>query len=319
MPVEPTPPPNLFRAEAVAHHGREVITDGRVLELSPRWTVWSYRLMMLVLGVAAVYGALGTIPEYASGPAVIRVEGRQHVTARAAGTVASIAVEPGRRVVAGQPLLQLYQANEQAELERVHQEYEQRLLELLRDPNDAAARQALTGLRPQRELAQARVEQRTVRAPVAGTVSDIRVRAGQQVEPGDTLLSLVEPGATCLVVAMLPGHSRPQLHRGMRLRFELDGYRYTYQDVGIEAIGDQLVGPAELRRFLGPELGDTIEAQGPTLLVQARLPANTFSADGQTFHYYDGMRARAEARLRAASLFVTLVPGLRALFERGGG
>jgi multidrug efflux pump subunit AcrA (membrane-fusion protein) len=313
----PTAAP-LFRAEAIAHRAR-AHTEAHVLALTPRWTRWTYWLLLSVLGIAAIFSVVARINEYASGPAVIRLEGRRDVTARFAGTVANIGVQPGQRVADGDLLVTLYGAQEAAELERTRREFDLELVKLLRDPSDAAARAALTSLRAQRELAEARLAERVIRAPQAGTISDIRIRAGQELHPGDVLLSLRDADAPCVVVAMLPGNYRPQLRPGMPLRLELDGYRYAYREVVIDSIGDEIIGPAELKRYFGPELGDTMEVSGPTLLVQAHLPSNTFRARGEQFHYYDGMRASAEVRVRAASVLVTLVPGLRAVLEATGG
>ena len=318
MPEVESPAPQLFRTEAVAYRAQTQVVS-HVLELSPRWTRVAYWLLLAVLLVAALFSVVARIHEYASGPAVIRLEGRRDVTARFAGTVASIDVQPGRRVAVGDVLVQLYEGQESAELDRVRKEFELQLVKLLRDPADATARIAITGLRAQRDLAEARLAERIIRAPQAGTISDVRIRPGQQLQPGDVLLSLVDADAPCVVIAMVPGHFRPQLAKGMSLRLELDGYRYAYRDVVIDAIGDEIVGPAELKRFLGPELADTMDVQGPTLLVQAHLPSNTFRARGEELHYYDGMRANAEVRVRAQNLLLTIVPGLRVVFGGSGG
>jgi multidrug resistance efflux pump len=307
-------PSSIFRAEAIAHRARPQ-TESHVLEISPRWTRWAYWLVVAVAGGAVVYGMVARVHEYASGPALIRVEGRLDVTARSAGTVSKIAVRPGQRVAEGEVLVQLHDAAERAELERTRHEFELQLVKLLREPTDEAARMTLAGLRAQRELAQARLDQRVIVAPKAGTTSDVRIRQGQQLAAGETLLAIVDSDAPCVVVAMVPGHFRPQIRTGMPLRLEIDGYRYAYREVVVDKIGDEIVGPAELARYLGPELGDTMNVAGPTLLVEAHLPSNTFHAQGEEFHYYDGMRARADLRLRTTSVSVALLPGLRYLIE----
>jgi hypothetical protein len=51
--------------------------------------------------------------------------------------------------------------------------------------------------------------------------------------------------------------------------------------------------------------------------VTARVPKSTFVADGKTFSYYEGMQGDADAQVRAESVLVTLVPGLKALFNDG--
>jgi membrane fusion protein (multidrug efflux system) len=76
-------------------------------------------------------------------------------------------------------------------------------------------------------------------------------------------------------------------------------------------VGDQIVGPAEVRRFLGPEIGDAVQLSGPMVLVRARLPSSTFTSKGRTFNYFDGMLARADARVRTERILVALVPGLK--------
>jgi membrane fusion protein (multidrug efflux system) len=312
------PVTDLFREEAVQHHNA-YRAQGDLLRISPRWATWAYWLLVAVMATGAVYAVIGTVYEYASGPAVVRMEGRTNLTAKSAGTVAAVLARPGERVVQGDLLVRFYEAAEGAELERIRREFELQLVKTLRDPSDQSARQALTTLRAQRELAEARLEEKSVRAPHTGLVSDIRIREGQHLQPGDILLTMVGDEARCSVVAMLPGQYRPMLRVGMSLRLELSGYKYAYREVAIESIGDEVVGPNEVKRFLGPDLADTVGVSGPVVLVQARLPSRTFVANNRTFAYYDGMQGVAEARVRADSILVTLVPGLKWFFERSGG
>ena len=72
---------------------------------------------------------------------------RQELTATAPGTVAAVAVRPGERVAAGQVLVRLYGAQELAELRRIEQEFDLRLLERLRAygvPDDLRRPDAIT-------------------------------------------------------------------------------------------------------------------------------------------------------------------------------
>jgi membrane fusion protein (multidrug efflux system) len=314
----PEPRDQLFRQEALQHYA-EYRAHGNLLRLSPRWAAWAYGLLVAVLVVGALYAVFGTVYEYASGPAIVRIEGRTDLTARAAGTVADVLVRPGQRVAEGELLVRFYLSQEGAELDRIQHEFDGQLVKILRDPADQAARQALTSLRAQRELAQAHLEERSVRAPQAGVVSDIRIRRGQHLDPGDRLLTMVGAEARCAVVALLPGQYRPLLRPGMALRLELTGFKYAYRELQIDSIGDELVGPSEVKRYLGQDLADTVAVAGPVVIVQAHLPTSTFVANHRAFHYYDGMPGTAEARVRAESILVTLVPGLKAIFESRGG
>jgi membrane fusion protein, multidrug efflux system len=163
--------------------------------------------------------------------------------------------------------------------------------------------------------AEAGLEQRIVRAPEAGRVGDIHVRPGQVVAAGDVILSLLGPAQAVSVIVMMPGSYRPLLAPGMALRLELSGYRYAYVTTTIEGIGDQVIGPQAARRYLGPEIADTVSLTGPVVMVRARLPSRTFMTDQQVHDLYDGMLGRAEVRVRSESLLALLVPSLRAFFD----
>jgi membrane fusion protein (multidrug efflux system) len=311
-------PTDIFREEALKYH-TEYRAEGNLLRMSPRWTRWAYALLLGVLSVGAVYAILGTVYEYASGPAVVRIEGRSDLTAKVSGTVSDVLVHPGQKVRQGDLLVRFYLAQEGAELDRIQREFELQLVKVLRDPSDQGARSALISLRAQRELAQAHLDERSMRAPHDGVVSDIRTRPGQHLNPGDLVATMVASEARCSVLAILPGQYRPLLKPGMSLRLELTGFKYAYREVTIDAIGDEVVGPGEVKRFLGQDLADAVPVQGPVVLVQAHLPTVTFLANNRQYNYYDGMPGTAEARVRAESILVTLVPGLKYIFESSGG
>jgi membrane fusion protein (multidrug efflux system) len=306
----------LFRQEALEHHaaGRH---EGALLDLTPRWTRWTFWLLAGVVAAALAWAWFGHIYEYASGAAIVRVDGRSDITAKFAATVATVMVHPGMRVAAGDPLLQFYVDEESAELDRIQEEFELQLIKVLRDPVDVAARQALSALRAQRELATARLEQRLVRAPVAGVVSDVRIRSGQHLAIGELLLSVVPENASLSLVALLPGRYRPMLKRDMPLRFELSGYKYEYRETLIDSVAAEIIGPAEAKRFLGPDVADSIDLREPVVLVHARLPSRQFVAGGATYDYYDGMHAQAQARVRSEPLLLRAFPAFRELWRHG--
>src|SRR6186713_3712908 len=83
--VAPAPHP-LFRAQAMAAH-RRASTLGSPLRLMSAWTVWSVRVVVLLVVAAVVFAAFVRVADTTQAPAVIRVDGRHAVTARAAGTV----------------------------------------------------------------------------------------------------------------------------------------------------------------------------------------------------------------------------------------
>lgn len=305
----------LFREQALKTHQAGLRIEGDLLRADPNWMQWTYRLLLAVLLATFLFSVLGTVREYASGPAVVRLGGRTDLRATTTGTVSDVTAVRGEKVAAGQVLIRLHGVQEAAELERIEQEIELQLVNRLRNPGDTAAERSLLSLRAERELARSRVAERELRAPAAGVVDDVRVRSGQPVAPGQTLVTLAGPGGERMVLVMLPGEYRPLLKPGMDLRMELQGYRYAYQSLTIADVGGEVIGPAEARRYLGDEIADAATLGGPVVLVTARLPSPTFVAEGKTRRFHDGMWGKAEVRVRSERILVALIPALRALFE----
>lgn len=304
----------LFRAQALDHYQSGLPDHGRVLEISPAWTGRVYHLLLLLLFASLLYGLLGRVHEYAEGLGAVRLEERIDVTAAVGGTVRELTVRPGERVRAGQVLVRLHGAQEAAELQRVRRELELGLLERLRRPADPVAARTLGALRAQLDAAESRLDERSVRSPRAGTVSDLRVRPGELISPGEVVLSLGGRRGEMALVAVLPGRYRPQLEVGMPLRLELDGFRYAYQHLEIDTLSDEVFGPSEARRALGPGLGDALAVEGPVVVIEARLPSDQFESDGKRYRFYDGSVGRVEVRVRSEPILLTLVPGLKAFF-----
>lgn len=320
----------VFRTEALESYLAGRGTEGDVLRISPAWTRWTYWLLLGLLAAAIAFSLLASVKEYASGPAVVRMEGSRDLTATTAGVVSAVLVEPGAAVAAGQPLMLFYGAPELAELNRIEREFELHLLDRLRDPSDRGAEAALLSLRAQRELARSRLEERTLRAPEAGRVADVRVREGQSVSPGGALLSLSSDGAEAggsgvpagprpTLVALLPGQYRPLLEEGMELRFEVQGYEYAFVRTELTGVSQEIVGPQEARRYLGPVLEDVVGVTGPVVLVEARLPEATFAAGDDRYAFHDGLFGRAEVAVRSERLLLALFPRLKILTEEGTG
>lgn len=299
----------LFRREAMERHvgaGRY----GDVVRVSPAWVSWSYWVIVALIVSGIAYTAVGTIDEYSAGPAVIRVAGRTEVTSNIDATLASVHVEPGQRVAPGQVLARFHSVEQGKEVERLEDEFALQLRNRMLDPGDDAAIGSVKALRVELDRARASLDERVVRAPIGGVVSDVRPRPGQRLGPGDTILALVNEDSELDVVALLPGADRPQLRAGMTLRLELPGYRYAYQTLTIDRVGTEVVGPSEARRVLGQQLADAVAIAGSVVVVHGRLASREFEAGGRTYRFHDGMQARAEVRVRSRTILATLIPGL---------
>jgi multidrug resistance efflux pump len=306
------PDNSLFRREALDAYAAHQ-TRGDVIRVSPTWVRLSYPLVLVLLLAAVVYVFVGTVHQYSTGPAVVRVSGRTDVTAKLAGAIVRIEVAPGDLVSKGQLLARYYDVEEAATFERSRREFEAQLRKRMLAPEDTGVGQLVRGLRERVDAAEAALRERQIRAPRAGTVSDLRIRPGQHVVPGDTVLSLITGAPHLSVVAFLPGADRPQLSPGRPLRLVLNNYRHAYQELVIDQVDKQVIGPTEARRYLGPQLADALPIAGPVVVVRARLPSPTFTADGNIYYYYDGMPATSEVRIRRERIIDMLVPGLEEL------
>jgi len=322
-----SPEPGLFRRKVIEQMLRPAQAEADPLRISPAWTRVSYWVLVAALAAFLIYSLLGRVDEYAAGTAVVEMGGRTDLTALESGTVGAVETAPEQRVRAGQVLVRFDDARERAELERAEREFALQLVNRLRDPADRNAEQALISLRAQRELARAQLERRALRAPADGTVADVWVRAGQYLQPGQVVLSLAGvPGASGAsaragvsgpsVAVLLPGQYRPQIRRGMPMRLEISGYRYAYQKLAVDSVGDEVIGPAEAQRYLAPGVADALTVSGPVVIVRARLPSTSFTAEGKTYRYHDGMHGQAEVRVRSERILFTLIPALKSVFER---
>jgi membrane fusion protein (multidrug efflux system) len=325
-----SPASGIFRDEALEHHALGHRRRGDLLRISPAWTGWFFWLLLAVVAAGVLYVIFGTAHEYAEGVAVIMFEDRSDILAELPGTVLGIAVRPGDRVEQGQLLARLGDAEEAADLDRIKRERELQLINYLRDPADEDTRQALIALRARQELAETRQEKRAVSAPRSGVVSDIRVEIGQQIAPGQVILSLVHDDALPTVAVLLPGQYQPRLalqgqqnvagtdesqDTESRLVLELEGYRHSHRErLKIQSVGAAIVGPGEIRRYLDDEIADSVAIKGPVVLVRAELKSREFQADDRRYEYHHGMHARARVRLGPPkSVLLRLLPWLETL------
>ncbi len=83
-------------------------------------------------------------------------------------------------------------------------------------------------------------------------------------------------------------------------------------------MSDELLGPTEVKRYLGPALGDMVELQGPMVTVETELPVEGFQVRGHTYRYYSGMIGTGRVQVRSRSGWTTLIPALEALWGNRG-
>lgn len=152
-----------------------------------------------------------------------------------------------------------------------------------------------------------------VRARHDGIITEIRVRKGQHVSAGDTLMWLVEdnPDQGALVLAVLPARCQSMLLEGQKLRLELSGYKYAHQELTVKEVEAAAIGPSALREYLAREdLADALVVQGSVVLVKARLERGIFSVGDVDLKCHHGMTGTATVRVRSQRIIRALIKGL---------
>jgi multidrug efflux pump subunit AcrA (membrane-fusion protein) len=300
---------SLYRPEALESH-RTRGQEGVLAELSPRWVRRAYPMIVCGLVGAIVLGIVLHVPTYSSGTGIIVFDGKQ-VTAPQSGTVDVVAVQPGDRVRKGQLLVKLRSEDVEAALRQANKELEAAIQQYLFDSADEQLRKSLISAETAAKRSQAGVDQRSVRAEQDGTVSDIRVRLGQLLQPGSHILTLVEPGTLPQVWAFLPGSDRPRLREGQELQVDLVGFTKSRERARITQVGREVIGAVAARRYLGDEIADAAKlAEGSYVLVKAQLTSPTFKAKGRTMWFYTGLTVKTEVRVERKRFIVTLLPSL---------
>jgi biotin carboxyl carrier protein len=306
---------SLYRPEALESHRRRG-HEGVIAELSPGWVKRTYHVLVVIMVIAIAFSFFVKVPTYSSGQGIVVFQGTP-VTAPAPGTVDSVFVQSGQQVHKGDLLVKLASAKEDADYAQAKTELEAAEQAYLFDESDETVRKQLGTAQAAAKRAEAAIEQRSVRAPKDGTVSDIRIRPGTGLQFSDPILTIVEPGTEPELWAFLPGNDRPRIRSGMPLQVELVGFTKTRESATIYDVGRDVIGSAEARRTLGAEIADGLHlAQDSSyVLVKAKLPGRTFRTEHRTYHYHQGMPAKTEVRVESKRFLVTLIPSLEKYVE----
>lgn len=189
--------------------------------------------------------------EIASGPVIsgsLRAENEAQVRAEVGGAVLGVFAEPGQAVARGQALARIDDAalregalSAQSAVRAAEQQVDQAAREVRRaealaaggaiadrDLENAAnaltsAQAQLAGARAQQAQAQRQLEKTTVRSPIAGVVSARPVNAGDVVQPGGALFTVVDPGDMRLE-GSIPAAELGTVKVGAPVRFTVTGY-----------------------------------------------------------------------------------------------
>jgi multidrug efflux pump subunit AcrA (membrane-fusion protein) len=307
----PEPQEAVFREEAVQHMIKRG-ARGDVVRVHPGWINAAFWLVLLAVGALVGFAAVARVHQYAEGPSVVRVTGRDDLIAYDGGSVTSIEVATGQTVAEGQVLIRLHDTEQANKMRGLDAEFERKLVAYLQTPADPSVRSALSALVSQRESARANLDARVIRASHDGIVRDVLVTIGQRVEPGKVVASIARKDARegLSVLAFLPGGERPRLRSGQLLRMTLPGYRGAAVETRVRAISSDVIGAAEAKaRYLADRLGDSVPIAGAVVVVEAELPKE-FASEGRSYELHDGMVGRTEVRLESRTVLETAITGV---------
>ncbi|MGE5181908.1 MAG: HlyD family efflux transporter periplasmic adaptor subunit [Acidobacteriota bacterium] len=305
---------SLYRPEALESH-RTRGQEGVLADLSPGWVKRAYPMLIITIAAALALGMVLHVNTWSTGSGIIVFDGKE-ITAPQSGTVDVVAVHAGEQVHEGELLVKLRSEDVEAQLRQTSTELEKQIQEHLFDPTDENVSKQLAIAAAAAKRAQANVDQRSVRASEDGVVSDIRVRLGQLLQPGEHILTLVEPGTLPEVWAFLPGKDRPRLHEGQDLQVDLIGFTKKRELARITHVSNEVIGAAAARKFVGPEYADSLKLEdGAYVLVKARLPRDSFMSKGQKLYVHHGMPVKSEVRVERKRFITTLLPALEKYVE----
>jgi membrane fusion protein len=149
-----------------------------------------------------------------------------------------------------------------------------------------------------------------VTAPVAGRISAVRIRRGDEVAAGQLLLTLFNPAAPLEVELHAPSRAAGQMRIGqvVSLRYQAFPYQQFGQYRGtIQRISGNALQPEEL----APEVAAAAARGGEALYrVSVRLADETVRAGAGELRLQPGTRVDASVRLESRRLYQWLLAPL---------
>jgi hypothetical protein len=264
---------DIYRQEALDFHSQGAQEDGTLLMGSPKWLSRSHWMVVLMLILGLIFVASAKIDEVATGPCVIRATNRFTLNSPNSGFVRSIEVVTGDRVEAGDPVIRL---------------------------------------QPLPQATDRHPDEDDVRAKGRGTITEILVRPGQQIGPGEPIALAMDETSGFDVIAFIPGSYAPQLRPGMQMLLKLQGYADSRELTRIDQVGTEILGPRKAAEYFG----ETVPIQGPVVLVRSHLQSPRFTTSGNSLEYRQGMAGQAEVSLHSDPMIVSLLPGLKEFLKR---
>jgi hemolysin D len=195
-------------------------------------------------------------------------------------------------------------AEKQAEGQKSALEAQQQLQQLQIEASQLRAK--IAGAETELRAAQTRLKQTFLYAPVAGTVTTLKVHnSGEVAQAGQTIAEISPAGAPLVLSALLPSREAGLVRKGMTVQIKLDSF--PYQDYGIVSGKVTSVSPdAEVQ-----------EQVGAVYQVEIALDRHSVVHDHQTIPFKAGQTANAEIIVRQQRIIEVLLEPIRQI-QKGG-
>jgi multidrug efflux system membrane fusion protein len=230
--------------------------------------------------VAAAPAQSGPLPQFLGGIGTVMAIRQVDVSPEVEGRVVQILFEPGAAVSQGQPLVQLNDAPEQADLASFRAQVAlaeanvQRTQRLARsdfatqatlDQNQALLEQARAGI----ARSEALIAQKLIKAPFAGQLGIRQVELGQHVEPETELVTLTDLDRL-YVNFTVPEQARAAVRTGQPVEITVDAYPGRTFEARLTTIEPQ-VDPATRTIKLQATMANPGRLLLPGMFANARI------------------------------------------------
>ncbi len=184
--------------------------------------------------ISAVEVRTESVPRFAPAIGSLAAVHQVTINPEIGGRVVKIFFEPGMTVKAGEPLVQLNDAPEQADLRNYEAQARWAAATLQRSTELAKSRfearetvdqkeSQLDQARAQITKTEALIAQKLIRAPFAGKLGVRQIELGQYLNPGAPIVTLTDL-STLYVNFTLPGRQRPEIQVGQRVNVKADAF-----------------------------------------------------------------------------------------------
>ena len=230
--------------------------------------------------VSAARAEAGPMARYLGGIGSLAAVRQVEISPEVEGRVTAILFEPGASVKQGDPLVQLNDAPERADLANYEAQVKLAQANLARtqrlarsdfatqasvDQNTALLEQAQAGI----AKTQALIAQKLVRAPFDGQLGIRKVEFGQQVRPGDDLVTLTDL-ERLYVNFTVPEQARARVQVGQDVEVTIDAYPSRVFKAKLLTIEPQ-IDPSTRTIRLQAQMDNEDRALLPGMFANARL------------------------------------------------